>query len=336
MDASAKEGADAPPPGPAPAHLLTLSPAHLVTPSRFRAWLYLIRLSVRRQARAHLMLWIALALLGFTLLVVVLNARAGRWGMAHWKSPRRTGPTYAQHLLHVELPGRLPLDPVAGAVHQAGWAALRTVVYDTSGLFVFSNWIVFSIFATFLLPLWSLSFATEGVGREREARNLIWLLSRPIPRPAVYLGKFVALLPWCLLLNLGGFWLICRAAGPPGMQAFRAYWPAVLWGTLAFAALFHLMGAWFRRPAVVAVLYSFFLETLMGNLPGHFKRLSLSFYTRCLMFDHAHDWGVRPERPAIFLPVSGPTALAILAGLTVLFLAVGTYVFSRAEYLDLS
>ena len=38
-----------------------------------------------------------------------------------------------------------------------------------------SEVIAFTMFTTFLLPLWSLSFATEGIGREREDRNLLWL-----------------------------------------------------------------------------------------------------------------------------------------------------------------
>ena len=36
-------------------------------------------------------------------------------------------------------------------------------------------------------------------------------------------------------------------AGPPGKLAWQLYWPALFWGTLAFAALFHALGAWFRR-----------------------------------------------------------------------------------------
>src|SRR5207244_622753 len=179
----------------------------------------------------------------------------------------------------------------------------------------FTRVIVFNIFATFLLPLCSLSFATEALGREREQRNLVWTLTRPLPRPAVYLGKFVALLPWCLVLNLAGFGLICLAGGEPGRAALGLYWPAVVMGTVAFAALFHLMGALFRRPAVIAILYSFFLETVMGNLPGHLKRASISFYTRCLMFDRAHELGIHPERPALYLPVSGTTPLWVLAAL---------------------
>jgi hypothetical protein len=161
-------------------------------------------------------------------------------------------------------------------------------------------------------------------------------LTRPLSRPAVYLAKFVSMLPWTLALNLGGFTLLCVAAGVPGWLALRVYWPAVLLGTLAFSALFHLLGMWLRRAAIVGILYAFFLETLMGNLPGHLKRASISFYTRCLMFDRAHGLGVQPERATTYLPVSGGTALFVLAGLTLCLLVVGMIVFTRKEYIDMA
>ena len=204
------------------------------------------------------------------------------------------------------------------------------------GFQVFSHDIVLAMGCGFLLPIWSLSFATEALGREREAGNLVWVLTRPLSRPAIYLAKFVAVLPWCLGFNLGGFALICLAGGPTGQHAFGIYWEAVLAGSIAYAALFHLMGAWFRRAAVVAVLYSFFLESFMGSMPGYWKRLSISFYTRCLMFAPGSDYDVRPDNPATYLPVSGTTAGWVLAAATVLLLAWGTFVFSRSEYLDLN
>jgi ABC-2 type transport system permease protein len=212
--------------------------------------------------------------------------------------------------------------------------AFAVALYHASGFFVFSSWVVFAAFSSFLLPLWTLSFATEGLGREREARNLLWVLTRPLSRPAIYLAKFAALLPWCLLLNLGGFALICLAGGRPGRLAFTVYWPAAFWGTLAYASLFHLFGALLRRPAVVALLYSFFLEAVAGNMPGQFKRLSISYYVRCLMFDRAHEFGIQPERPQIFAPVGGTTAWLVLAGVTVFCVAIGALLFTRNEQLD--
>src|SRR5262249_20713215 len=137
------------------------------------------------------------------------------------------------------------------AAYEAGLA--------NSGLDVFSRWIVYFVFVGFLLPIMSLSFATQALGGERESRSLVWLLSRPLSRPAIYAAKFVALLPWTLGLNLGGFAILCLAAGAPGRQALRLYWPAVAGASLAFCAMFHLMSAVFRRPAIVAIVYSFFL-----------------------------------------------------------------------------
>jgi hypothetical protein len=106
----------------------------------------------------------------------------------------------------------------------------------------------------------------------------------------------------------------------------------VLCATLAFAALFHLIGAYFRRPAIIALVYAFFLETILGNMPGYLKRLSVSFYTRCMMYDAAGEFGVQPESPSVYVPVSGPAAMAVLLCATAGLLLLGMYLFSRTEY----
>jgi ABC-type transport system involved in multi-copper enzyme maturation permease subunit len=231
--------------------------------------------------------------------------------------------------------GFSPLPLLTQAVESAIAAGSRLAVERTP-LHIFSTWVIFTVFMGFLLPIWSLSFATEALGGERETRSLIWLLTRPLPRWSIFLAKFVAILPWSLGLNLGGFALLCLLGGPPGRLALRLYWPAVLAGTLAFCSLFHLMSAMFRRAAVLALVYSFFLEWIVGNMPGYMKRLSISFYTRCLMFDAAEPYGLQPDRPSIYLPVSGSVAWAVLLSLTVAFLLVGMVVFSRSEYQDLA
>jgi ABC-type transport system involved in multi-copper enzyme maturation permease subunit len=199
----------------------------------------------------------------------------------------------------------------------------------------FSTGMVFEVFLGFLLPMWSLSFATQALGDERESRSLVWLLTRPLPRAGIYLAKFVALLPWSIGLNLGGFALLCLAAGPFGLPSLRLYGPAILMGTLAYCALFHLMGAWFRRPAVVAIVYTFFVETFVGGLPGQMKRASISFYTRCLMLDSGQKEDLQPSPNLdLYMPVGSVTAWIVLAGVTILLLALGTWVFARTEYQD--
>jgi ABC-2 type transport system permease protein len=361
---------------------LTLA-APTASPSAWRAWLFLIRHSWQRQARARLMVWVALGLLIFLTIWVGLITQRGVWDVRNWRQPRRGGISFAEWVFYYRFapanvlshkrptdvfkppprhsdtwvslyrlwrpyeeeetrqnpppPATLTADPVQLAVAAAVDAALQNDDFRLRVAFVsFSQVIVFAIFTTFLLPLCSLSFATEALGREREQGNLLWTLTRPLPRWSIYLAKFIAVLPWCLALNVGGFYLVCRFAGPPGQLAFATFWPAIILGTLAFTALFHLMGALFRRAPVIAILYAFFLETVMGNLPGHLKRASISFYVRCLMYDSASDFNLRPDRPLIYSPVSGPAAWCVLVGLTVALLTVGAWIFSRSEYLDIN
>ena len=57
----------------------------MASPSALPHWFYLIQLSFRRQTRAHLMMWVALGLLGLSGIFVFINAQAGRWSMTHWR-----------------------------------------------------------------------------------------------------------------------------------------------------------------------------------------------------------------------------------------------------------
>lgn len=326
-------------------HLVTLSPCHLVTPGNelapaqapsppnaLRAWCYLVWLSFQRLARAQQMVIIALILLGFTATIVALVNADNRWEMGQWRHPRRVGPTYNEYAQTLQQTrAAVPWSPPAAALQDSLVLASQSLL-EQSGFFVFSNWIVYSIFLSFLLPIWSLSFATEALGGERESRSLTWLLTRPVPRWSIYLAKFVALLPWCLGLNLGGFAVLCLAGGRAGRMALPLYWPAVLFASIAFCSLFHLLAACFRRPAIVAIVYSFFLETILGNMPGNMKRVSISFYTRCMMFERVEELGTHPQKSTVFQPVDGSTAMLVLAGVSVLMLLIGTVVFARTEY----
>ncbi len=302
--------------------------------SLFRAWLYLVRLSWQRQFRARQMVLIALGLMLVTFVIVALNTAAGRWGMGHWRYYGRGGPNLDTWLTETQVAIPLTVAPSAPdslPIADAIFAANRAIIAE-SGFLVFSKGFVILLFLSFLLPLWSLSFATDALGGERESQSMIWLLTRPLPRWSIYLGKFLAMLPWSLTLNVVGFGLICSVAGRPGPVAFRLYWPAVFFATLTFSALYYLMGAFFKRPAIIAIVYSFFLEVIVGNLPGTLKRISIGFYARCMMFESAESLGLQPENPIVYEPVTGTTAMVVLFLATVVLVAIGMILFQRAQY----
>lgn len=302
------------------------------TTSPIRAWLYLVRLSWKRQAHAHQMVWIALGLLALSTAIVALNTAAGRWGMSHWRFFGRSGPTLQEYLSNSDVIWRaIPYPTPATSLGMAMDASVGAIV-ENSAFMVFTRGFVFLLFFSFLVPIWSLSFSTEALGGERESQGMIWLLTRPLSRQAIYLAKFIAVLSWCLTLNLVGFALLCIIAGPPGIEALRLFWPSVLLSSITFCALFYFIGAFFRRPAIVGLVYTFFLEVLIGNMPGTLKRISIGFYARCMMFESAAERGVQPENPVIYDPVSGTTAMWVLLLSTVFLLVLGMLWFRNAEY----
>jgi ABC-type transport system involved in multi-copper enzyme maturation permease subunit len=251
----------------------------------------------------------------------------------------------------------------------------------------FAQFIFVDVYLILFLPLLCLCFGTQALGGEWEERSLVWVLTRPIPRPLIYLAKFVAALPWTLGCTLGGMWLAGLAAGTkhiawhwnavlaqhqpaagpftapllfpnlltttewhpqktwPGLEVVEQLWPAIALGSLAYLALFVLLGALFRRSTVIGMAYAFLLEAFFGLTPGLLKRISLTFYTKCLAFDLAkdHTWptyegtlGIVPDTKTLFLPVSGEIARYVLITVILLLLGLGMWRFSRMEYRDLS
>ena len=196
----------------------------------------------------------------------------------------------------------------------------------------FTRRIVMLIYVRFLLPILGLIYATAALGEEREDRTLIHVLIRPLARYRIYLAKGLGVLPLALIAGVGGFWLICASAGVVGQQTWSLFWPAVVRGCIAYVCLFLLFGALLPRPAVLAVLYAFFCETLLGSMPGTIKRVALSFHCRCIMYDAGEPIGLTPFNPARFLPISGESAAWVLTLASLSLLAVGAFFFHRKDY----
>lgn len=201
------------------------------------------------------------------------------------------------------------------------------------------------IYLRFLLPMLCLCYGTQSLGGDWEEKSLVWLLTRPIPRPMIYLAKYVAAVPLTVGLALGGLFLLGLAGGEPGRAAAFAFWPVVVWGSLAYLALFLFLGCAFRRSTVIGVVYTFVIEAILSNMPGLVKRICISFYDRCLLYDIAKEqgWdtyqgrpGISPDRIGFFVPVEGTTACWVLTGVTIGLLLLGLWIFSLREYQDLT
>ncbi len=289
--------------------------------STWRAWLFLWKFSLFRMLRLRHTIAIAFGLLLLAVLLIgLIHVRFG-WDRTNFRLSR-----FPFHRLQM-IGGNATL--IALEDHPQYQKILR----ENAPLAVFSRWIVFFLLLGFLLPLWSLCFSVSALGNERESRTLIWFFTRPIPRWGIYLAMWLALLPWAIAFNVGGFWLICQIAGPTGQAVFTPFWPAILLGTIAFTTVFHLFASILPRPAIFGLLYAFFFETILSELPvpGTLKRLSINYYIRCLMYRPANEMKIPTESDSLFLPVSSETAWITLAIGTILLMIIGMFFFSRKE-----
>ena len=317
--------------------------------SPLRAFVALVGLTFRRHWRVRSLGWVSFALLALMVAVVGIVTHVTRSWPLENQTRLVADPTKPNGVVSMTYreygEERLTFYQLLPD-GQFGWKALgfapyRALMRDEAYLgdfafLNFSRWVVFGLYLGFLLPLFMLAFGSGALGGEREDRTLIWLATRPMPREAIYLAKFLGILPWCVAVAVGGFGMLCLAGGELGWRAFAVYWPDVAGGAVGFAALFHLVGALFRRPAVLGLAYIFFFEILVTNLPGSLKRLSVNYYVRSLLYNDARLAAPRvsPETLDVYEPVSSLTAWVVLLSLAVGLTLVGSVLFARQEPKD--
>ncbi|CAN5123130.1 hypothetical protein BH11PLA2_BH11PLA2_14010 [soil metagenome] len=324
------------------------------SPSALTGWLALVAFSFQRQWRVRSLGYVTFALLVMMTgaVAVTTHVRDG-WRLESAKawvanprvekeSMKLSYQEYATERLplYEMIPGPPPffaIKTIPIGIYQFLMFAEEAKGFRDQYAFInFSRFVVFGIFHSFLLPLFTLAFASGALGSEREGRTLIWLVTRPMPRWAVYVAKFLGVLPWCVAVGLFGFACLCLAGGEVGRLAFSVYWPSVIGGSVALAALFQLIGAIFRRPAIVGLVYLFFFETLVANLPGSLKRLSLNYYVRSLLYNDAASvaTNVKTENLDVYYPLGPTSSWVVLILATVFITALGAWLFSRQEPKD--
>ncbi len=294
-----------------------------------RGLVFLARLTCRRQAFSRKS-WVALTLIALSCLA------AGAWGWRQRASGEwRRGPP-APAWVQRWRPDRVVVDGLylALKVPDAVNAADRD--YHPNFPLRFAELFGMQLHLSFVLPMLCLLYAAGAWADERDERTLALLLARPLTPWKMHLAKAAGIAPVALAAGVGGFGLVCLAAGPAGRANWVAFAPAVAWTTLGYSSLFLGFGAALRRPLVFGAAYAGFFEFLVGNFPGTIKRLSIAFYGKCLMYDAGAPLGFQPSNRAMFLPVTASAARWTLALAALAFLALGAWLFHRREHHDLS
>ncbi|MBA2226323.1 MAG: hypothetical protein WHU94_04935 [Thermogemmata sp.] len=301
------------------------------------SWFYLIWFILAGQLRRNsLTLWVSTILSGVVVLWVSIETQRDRWDLRQ-RRIARAGPTYGQILdraimeqAYAVLSSQFPAG-TAGAVPLLIPSTLLRLnqIQSHLGFMHYSYWIMYGVYLGFLMPLLTLSCVNTLIDPENDA--WVWLWSRPLPRSSIYLAQWIGTLPWIFLLNFGVLTALALAGGTYGRRSLFLYSLSIMLGIFALASLFHFFHILFRRPVVIGLIYVFFFESLVGNLPGSVKLLSLTFHIRSLMYRAAQAEGYQVELLLFPEAATWEAAVGFLLFVTVLLTLLGAWLSSYRE-----
>ena len=212
----------------------------------------------------------------------------------------------------------------------------RVASHELTG-FSLTSFIIVNGYVYVLLVVVTLFYGTALVADEIEDKTITYLFMRPVPKPTLYLGKYLAYLAAAALLLLPSAtlcFLIAMAADPAGEIAhhlpilFQDLGVLAL-GILAYGSLYALIGATTKRPVFVGLGFTIVWETLVTFIPGYLSKMTIKHYVIALL---PHPMGQRGVLNFFESSTSVPTAVAVLLLVTAALLALGSWAFTNKEY----
>jgi ABC-type transport system involved in multi-copper enzyme maturation permease subunit len=219
-----------------------------------------------------------------------------------------------------------------------GLPAMRIDGQAVGGPTIF-GFMVWWIYLRFIVPVLAVYYGTALIADEVEDKTITYLFTRPIPRGAVMAGKYLAYLVCTVMVVLPSLMIVYFLIGTQG-SSIAATFPSLVkdlalmaLGLFAYGALFAWVGARFKRPLVIGLVYIFGWEQMALVIPGYLRRTAIAFYIQS-MVPHAMPsdgllgliQNLLPER--VSLAVAALSLVVIGVG----FLWLAVRVVERREY----
>ena len=174
------------------------------------------------------------------------------------------------------------LSVVARLTLSNGMAVLRIngERVGSAGMFAAMIWM---LYLKFIVPALGVFYGTSLVADEVDDKTITYLFTRPIPRGAIVLGKYLAYLLCVTSVVLPSAAIVFTVMVPFQDMAslfgsFVRDLGVLALGLAAYGALFLWAGTLFRRPLVGGLLFVFGWEQIAGVLPGYVGRLTIAHY----------------------------------------------------------
>lgn len=233
--------------------------------------------------------------------------------------------------------GPVILALIVRVIETFGLPALRVNGQRVGGLAVFGV-MIWMLYLRFIVPVLGVFYGTALMADEVDDKTITYLFTRPIPRGAVLVGKYLAYLVCTLLVVLPSviivYFLVVpfREVGPSFTQLLVDLGLLGL-GLAVYGAVFAFVGAFFKRPLVIGLVFAFGWEQVVLALPGYLKQFTIAYYVQGLVPHAMPSDGLVSILQGVFR--SAPSAVSCLVWLTVYlfgFLYLAAKTVERKEY----
>jgi ABC-type transport system involved in multi-copper enzyme maturation permease subunit len=219
-----------------------------------------------------------------------------------------------------------------------GGVQIGGTVVSSPAIFGLMVWVFYLRFA---VPVLAVFYGTSLMADEVEDKTITYLFSRPIPRGAVLLGKYLAYLVCTIAVVLPSvvlvYLLIMSRAGASlagGFLDLVKDLVVIALGLATYGALFAWIGARFKRPLLTGLAFVFAWEPAILVIPGYLRRFTVAYYLQGLVPQSMPtDDSTVSLLTSLFreFPAVG-TSLFWLAVITVVALTLAMRTVARREY----
>ena len=198
---------------------------------------------------------------------------------------------------------------------------------------------IWVFYLRFTVPVLGVFYGTSLMADEVEDKTITYLFTRPIRRGAVLIGKYLAYLGCTIFVVLPSvmlvYLLVVPMQGTLGGSFIDLLKDLALLalGLAVYGALFAFIGAKFKRPLLIGLVFIFGWEQAALAFPGYLKQFTIAYYLQAMVPHAMPNDGVVSLIQGIFRESPGLLAsLFWLAVIWAVFLGLAAWVVERREY----
>ena len=198
---------------------------------------------------------------------------------------------------------------------------------------------IWIFYLRFTVPVLGVFYGTSLIADEVEDKTITYLFTRPIRRGAVLVGKYLAYLGCTIFVVLPSVMLVYLLVVPMNGSLGGSFLDLVkdlsllAIGLAVYGALFAFIGAKFKRPLLIGLVFIFGWEQIALAFPGYLKYYTVAYYLQALVPHAMPNDGALSMIQGIFRDNPGLwSALFSLFVIWALFLAFASWVVERKEY----